>query len=120
MQKYVIRVARMCVSECVRARGYGKASGNPIRATAPGGGERAHGERGKRPTNQGPNIGCQEFSYLDAAPGKSQAFPRKFFCRHDEIDTRYRLGSGVKARTIRRIQEAARNISDAMRYSVFP
>lgn len=84
-----------------------------------GGSVEAHGERGKRPTNQGPNIGCQEFSYLDAAPGKSQAFPRKFFCRHDEIDTRYRPGSGVKARTIRRIQEAARNTSDAMRYSVF-
>lgn len=70
----------------------------------------AHGERGERPTNQVPNIGCQEFSYLDAALGKSQAFPRKFFCRHDGIDTRYRLGSGVKARTIRRIQEAGRNI----------
>jgi len=70
----------------------------------------AHGERGGRPTNQVPNIGCQEFSYLDAAPGKSQAFPRKFFCRHDGIDTRYGPGSGVKAHTIRRIQEAARNI----------
>lgn len=49
MQKYVIRVARMCVSKCVRARGYGKASGNPIRATAPGG-ELTAREENDRPT----------------------------------------------------------------------
>lgn len=119
MQKYVIRVARVCNvwSMCVWTRRWvwartriWKSQWQPYQSYGPRGEGVAHGERGERPTNQVPNIGCQEFSYLDAALGKSQAFPRKFFCRHDGIDTRYRPGSGVKARTIRRIQEVGRNI----------
>lgn len=102
MSAYVWRTSR-----CARTRIW-KSQWQPYQSGGPRGG--AHGVRGERPTNQGPNIGCQEFSYLDAAPGKSQAFPRKFFCRHDGIDTRYRPGSGVKACTIRGIQEATRNV----------
>lgn len=45
-------------------------------------------KRKERPTNQGPNIGCQEFSYLDATLGKLRTFSGKFFCRRHRIDTR--------------------------------
>lgn len=62
---------------CVDVCGYGKASGNPIRMEAPG--ELAEKEKRERErgSKQGPNIGCQEFSYLDATLGKSRAFPGK-------------------------------------------
>lgn len=46
----------------------------------------ARGKRRERPTNQDPNIGCQEFSYLDATLRKSQAFPRKFLGRCDVVE----------------------------------
>lgn len=59
---------------CVDVCGYGKASGNPIRMEAPG---ELAGKEKRGTSKQGPNIGCQEFSYLDATLGKSRAFPRK-------------------------------------------
>lgn len=65
---------------CVDVCGYGKASGNPIRMEAPGElaeKEKTERERERGTSKQGPNIGCQEFSYLDATLGKSRAFPRK-------------------------------------------
>lgn len=43
----------------------------------PQGSSRKKRRERERGSKQGPNIGCQEFSYLDATFGKSRAFPRK-------------------------------------------
>ena len=67
----------------------------------PQGGSREK-KRKERPTNQGPNIGCQEFSYLDATLGKSRAFSRKFFCRRDRIDTTRCMTRHVKSEALPR------------------
>lgn len=116
MQVVVGVRASVCV--CTRVRVVGvrrcmriwKSQWQPYQNEGPRG---AHGKRGERPTNRGPNIGCQEFSYLDATLGKSRAFSRKFFSR--PWRDRRAMHGGTLNRSVRSLRETRCNEREARR-----